>query len=174
MRNLFMSRGFFATFLIGMVLFAGIAACDASQLRPHEPLDPAKAQSLPTSPLTIQSGSVTHTFTVELARTERERNIGLMHRNYLAPDRGMLFDFQSEQPEKFWMRNTFIPLDMLFVRATGEIVFIAENTVPHSDMPVGPNVPVQAVLELAGGTAKRLGLKPGDIVRHPVLKAGKP
>jgi uncharacterized membrane protein (UPF0127 family) len=174
MRILFMRRGLIAAAIVFLALFTGIAGCDASQLRPHEPLDPAKAQSLQTSVLSIQSTGVTHTFTVELARTERERNIGLMHRNFLAPDRGMLFDFQSEQPEKFWMRNTFIPLDMFFVRSSGEIVYIAENTTPHSEAPVGPDQPVQAVLELVGGTAKRLGLKPGDFVRHPILKGAQP
>src|SRR5690606_26135924 len=102
--------------------------------------------------------------------TQDERNIGLMHRSYLAPDRGMLFDFQTESREAFWMRNTFIPLDMIFIHSDGEIEMIAENTVPHSERPVGPRAPIQAVLELAGGTAARLGIKRGDIVRHEIFK----
>ena len=153
---------------------AGVLAIDVPQvfaqgLRPHEPLDPAKAQMLPTSPLAIQSSGQSHRFTVELANTEKQRAIGLMHRNTLAPDRGMFFDFQTERAEQFWMRNTFIPLDMLFIRSSGEIVFIAQNTTPHSDAPVGPAQPVQAVLELPGGTAARLGFKAGDVVQHAIF-----
>jgi uncharacterized membrane protein (UPF0127 family) len=159
--------------VFGFLFVLALVSCaplSAQGLRPREPLNPAKAQSLPTSPLTIESGSARHTFTVELAATGPERDTGLMHRNQLAADRGMLFDFQREQPVRFWMRNTFIPLDMIFIRANGEIIAIAENTVPHSETPVGPPRPAQAVLELAGGTAARLGLKPGDVVRHPIFK----
>jgi uncharacterized membrane protein (UPF0127 family) len=154
---------------LGIALAVASGAC-AQGLRPHEPLNPAKAQALPTSPLTIQSGGQSLGFIVELATTEKQRDIGLMHRNYLAPDRGMLFDFQKEERTRFWMRNTFIPLDMLFIRATGEIAAIAENTVPHSEAPVGPARPVRAVLELPGGTAARLGVKPGDVVRHEIFR----
>ena len=95
-----------------------------------------------------------------------------MHRDTLAADRGMLFDFSREQRAQFWMRNTFIPLDMLFIRSTGEIAAIAQNTTPHSDAPVGPVQPVQAVLELPGGTAEQLGLKAGDMVQYAIF--GKP
>jgi uncharacterized membrane protein (UPF0127 family) len=160
-------------FVLGLWFFLALASCaplSAQGLRPHEPLNPAKAQSLPTSPLTIESGAARHAFTVELATTGTERDTGLMHRNTLAADRGMLFDFQREQPVRFWMRNTFIPLDMIFVRANGQIAAIAENTVPHSEKPVGAPQPVQAVLELAGGTAARLGIKPGDVIHHPIFK----
>jgi uncharacterized protein len=159
-----------AAALVAISLIAPLPAC-AQGLRPHEPLNPAKAQSLATSPLTIESGGKIHTFTVELADTQQQRDIGLMHRSELAPDRGMLFDFHQEQPVHFWMRNTFISLDMVFIRASGTIAAIAENTTPHSDTPVGPNQAVQAVLELAGGTAARLGLKPGDKVRHAAFTA---
>jgi uncharacterized membrane protein (UPF0127 family) len=158
---------------LGLCFLLALASCaplSAQGLRPHEPLNPAKAQSLPTSPLTIESGAVRHAFTVELASTSDEQSIGLMHRNVLAADHGMLFYFEREQRMRFWMRNTFIPLDMIFVRANGEIAAIAENTTPHSDMPVGPPQPMQAVLELAGGTSARLGLKPGAIVHHQVFK----
>lgn len=158
--------------IVGLMLAVGSASCalQAQGLRPHEPLNPAKAQSLPTSPLTIQSGAKTHSFVVELADTDRQREIGLMHRNDLAANHGMLFDFQGEQMLRFWMRNTFIPLDMIFIRATGEIIFIAENTVPHSDAQVASPQPVQAVLEVPGGTSARLGLKAADIVHHQIFK----
>jgi uncharacterized membrane protein (UPF0127 family) len=166
-----LTRRTFAIFglLLALVASQG-AAVSAQGLRPYEPLDPAKAQSLPVSALTIESGGKSHAFTVELATTDSQRNIGLMHRNALADDRGMLFDFQKEQRARFWMRNTFIPLDMIFIRATGHIAAIAENTVPHSEQPVGPPQAVQAVLEVPGGLAARLGLKPGDVVRHPIFK----
>ena len=167
--------------IVGLMLVVAPAACvslrkapsDSVQaLQPHEPFDAGKAQRLSTSPLTIQSGSQSHHFMVEVADTEKQREIGLMHRDSLASDHGMIFDFHAEQPVQFWMRNTFIPLDMLFIRSTGEIVFIAHNATPHSDAPVGPAQPVQAVLELAGGTAEQLGVKAGDTVQHAIF--GKP
>lgn len=153
-----------------MFLLAACASGTYAQgFRPREVLDPSRAQALPTSSLSIQSGTQSYPFVVELADTSEERGIGLMHRNYLAPDHGMLFDFQVEQQERFWMRNTFIPLDMVFIRASGEIAFIAQNTIPHDERPVGPSQAVQAVLELPGGTAQRLGLKAGDIVHHQIF-----
>ena len=166
----FSRRAFLGLGLLLAVASSSCAPLSAQGLRPHEPFDPAKAQSLATSRLTIQSGGKSHAFIVELAETDTQRNIGLMHRNVLADDRGMLFDFQSEQPVRFWMRNTFISLDMIFIRSTGEIAAIAENTVPHSDKPVGPQQPVQAVLEVPGGTSARLGLKSGDIVHHRIFR----
>ncbi|MHB1204616.1 MAG: DUF192 domain-containing protein [Rhodospirillaceae bacterium] len=150
---------------VGLVLSP---AC-AQMLHPHEPLNPAKAQSLQVSPLTIESGGKVLTFNVELASTEKEHEIGLMHRNVMAADHGMLFDFHMERRASFWMRNTFIPLDMVFIRANGEIAAIKDNAVPHSETPIGPVQPVQAVLELVGGTAGKLGIKPGDRVHHPIF-----
>lgn len=160
--------------LIGLGLLFAITSCNfvplsAQGLRPYEALDPAKAQSLPVSPLSIQSRGKSYSFMVELADTDVQRNIGLMHRNVLSADHGMLFDFHGEQRVSFWMRNTFIPLDMIFIRSSGEIAAIAENTVPHSERPVGPTQPVQAVLEVPGGTAARLGLKAGDVVHHQIF-----
>ena len=84
--------------------------------------------------------------------------------------RGMLFDFQKPRPVFMWMENTYIPLDMLFIRDTGEIVYIAENTVPQSLDTIGVNEPILGVLELAGGTAKRLGIRVGDKVFHRIFK----
>jgi uncharacterized membrane protein (UPF0127 family) len=143
-------------------------AC-AQMLHPHEPLNPAKAQSLKVSPLSIESSGKMLKFDVELASSEREQEIGLMHRNTMAPEHGMLFDFHMERRASFWMRNTFIPLDMVFIRANGEIAAIKDNAVPHSETPIGPQQPVQAVLELVGGTAVKLGIKPGDRVHHAIF-----
>jgi uncharacterized membrane protein (UPF0127 family) len=159
-------RGFLFT---STTIVLAPALARAQFLRPHEPLDPRKAQSLATSPMTIESGGKTYPFTVEVASTERQRDIGLMHRPTLAPDRGMLFDFHSEQDEHFWMRNTFIPLDMFFIRNSGEIIAVFQNAVPHSESPIGHDQRARAVLEVAGGTAARLGIKPGDIVHHAIF-----
>ncbi|MCC6914506.1 MAG: DUF192 domain-containing protein [Rhodospirillaceae bacterium] len=142
------------------------AASPVEDPAPHEPLDPKKAQSLPEAPLTIAG----HSFTVELADDDQEREIGLMHRGRMADDHGMLFDFMTPRRVGFWMRNTFIPLDMLFVKSDGEIVAIMENIRPHVETPVGPDRPVRAVLELNGGIVKKLGLKVGDVVHHGAFK----
>lgn len=159
--------------ILGFWFFLALASCaplSAQGLRPHEPLNPAKAQSLPMSLLTIESGAARHTFTVELADTDTERSIGMMHRTQMAADHGMLFDFQREERLRFWMRNTFISLDLIFIGSDGRIIGIAEKAVPHSESPIGPAKPAQAVLEVVGGTAARLGLKRGDVVRHAIFK----
>ena len=92
-----------------------------------------------------------------------------MFRQSLAPDAGMLFDFNAPSPVSMWMKNTFVPLDMLFVDAGGHIVNIGERTVPGSLEPVTAAAPVRAVLELNGGTAARLGIRPGDRVLFPIF-----
>jgi uncharacterized membrane protein (UPF0127 family) len=122
------------------------------------------AAGLEQVPLTIRSGSAVHRFTVEVARTPAEQETGLMNRQSLASDRGMIFPYDPPQPAAFWMRNTLIPLDMIFVRADGSIVRIAANTVPLSLEPVPSGEPVAAVLEIAGGRSAELGLRAGDTV----------
>lgn len=114
-------------------------------------------------PLTVVSSGRTHHFTVEVARTEEEQAYGLMNRNELAPDRGMIFPFAQPRQASFWMKDTLIPLDIIFVRSDGTIANI-ENAVPLSLQPVRSLGPVSAVLELAGGRSVELGLKPGDKV----------
>ena len=121
-------------------------------------------------PLTIVSGSNRHAFQVEVARNDADRAQGLMYRHNLAPDRGMLFDFGRVQPISMWMQNTYIPLDMIFIRADGTIARIAENTEPLSTRTVSSGEPVLAVLEVNGGTAARLRIKPGDRIEHPLFK----
>ncbi len=115
-------------------------------------------------PLTIRSGAKSHRFLVEVARTPEQQARGLMHRQSLAPDRGMIFPRAQPEPASFWMKNTLIPLDMIFIRADGTIARIAENTAPLSLEPVPSFEPVSAVLEIAGGRAAELGIKPGDRV----------
>ncbi len=108
--------------------------------------------------VTVRQGNQAHRFTVEVARTPEEQARGLMHRTSLAPDRGMLFPFPKPKFASFWMKNTFIPLDIIFIRADGSVDRIAENTIPESLEPVVSGGEVAAVLEVAGGTAARLGL----------------
>ena len=139
------------------------AACGAQgPVERETTLSPAGLQQIP---LTIQSASGTHRFTVEVARSPEEQSRGLMHRQSLAPDAGMLFLYEVPQPASFWMKNTLIPLDILFIRPDGTIVNIAANTVPLSLEPVPSLEPVSAVLEIAGGRAAELGIKEGDRVK---------
>ena len=121
-------------------------------------------------PLTIATDSDSTLFTVEIADTDLSRERGLMFRQRLPPERGMLFDFGQPKAVAMWMKNTYIPLDMLFIRSDGTIAYIAENTVPKTLDPIGVHEPVLAVLEVASGTAKRLGLRAGDIVYHRIFR----
>jgi uncharacterized membrane protein (UPF0127 family) len=118
---------------------------------------PAGAQTF--EPLTVRTRAGAQVFQVEVARNEADRAQGLMYRRSLAPDRGMLFDFARVEPVSMWMQNTYIPLDMLFIRADGSIARIAENTEPLSTTTIPSGEPVLAVLELVGGTARQLGIK---------------
>ena len=120
-------------------------------------------------PLTIIGGSGRHAFQVEVARNDADRAQGLMFRRNLAPDRGMLFDFGRVQPISMWMQNTYISLDMIFIRADGTIARVAENAEPLSTRTIPSGEPVLAVLEVPGGTAARLGIKPGDRVEHSLF-----
>lgn len=126
-------------------------------------------QALEKSRLLVASGERRFEFQVELAEEPEERRIGLMYRRELAADQGMLFDFGQSSPVLMWMRNTYVPLDMLFIRANGDIVNIAHDTVPQSEAILTSEGPVRAVLELPGGTSRLLGIQPGDRVLHPVL-----
>jgi hypothetical protein len=121
--------------------------------------------------LEIASKSGVHTFQVEMAITPEEKEHGLMFRRELPDGQGMLFDFQFDQNVAFWMKNTYIPLDMLFIRADGRILRIAENTEPLSERNIPSGGPVRAVLEVIGGTAKKLGIAPGDHVGGSIFKA---
>jgi uncharacterized membrane protein (UPF0127 family) len=129
----------------------------------------AAAQSF--EPLTIATaGGARHAFMVEVARTDAERAQGLMFRRTLAADRGMLFDFKRVEPVSMWMQNTYVSLDMLFIRPDGTIARIAESTEPLSTRTIPSGEPVLAVLEVPAGTTARLGIRPGDRVEHPLFK----
>jgi len=143
-------------------MVASLAACQPSASNAVElGRSPGGLEQLP---LTVTSSTGKHRFTVEVAKTSEEQSMGLMYRNKLGPDRGMIFPFDPPRDASFWMRNTLIPLDMIFVRADGSIANIAANTVPYSEEPVPSDGPVAAVLEIAGGRSAELGIKPGDKV----------
>src|SRR5450755_378810 len=118
----------------------------------------------------IASKNGVHAFSVEMAENDAERAKGLMYRKELPEGKGMLFDFKREQEVSFWMENTYIPLDMLFIRGDGTILRIAENTEPLSTKMIPSGGPVLAVLEVIGGTARKYGIAPGDRVAHPIFK----
>lgn len=115
----------------------------------------------------IHSGGESHVFTVEIADDDTTRARGLMFREELAPDAGMLFDFFHEREAAFWMQNTLISLDILFIRADGVIARIHENAIPMDTTSIPSGEPVRFVLEIPGGRAAELGLAPGDTLDHP-------
>jgi uncharacterized protein len=120
--------------------------------------------------LEIISGTTTHVFQTEVMKTPEQRSKGLMFRQFMPEDRGMLFDFDREEPVAMWMRNTYIPLDMVFIRANGVIHRIHERAQPLDETTIPAGAPVRYVLELNGGIAAKLGLKAGDRVKHPLIK----
>ena len=145
-----------------IALALALAACSSGK-----PADAGRRdveQAAETVPLTIQSGGKLHRFDVEVARTPEEQSKGLMFRKELAPDGGMLFPFDPPLVASFWMKNTVIPLDMIFIRPDGTIAHIAAKTEPYSLQPVSSGQLNSAVLELAGGRAAELGIEENDRV----------
>jgi uncharacterized membrane protein (UPF0127 family) len=128
------------------------------------PLSLAAQATFPQDRLVIETGGKRIEFAVELAESPEQRAQGLMYRKMLAADAGMLFVEPGEREQLMWMKNTLIPLDMLFIRADGTIHSIHERAVPRSEATISSRGPVKSVLELNGGTAARLGIKPGDKV----------
>jgi uncharacterized membrane protein (UPF0127 family) len=120
-------------------------------------------------PLVIVTLTGSHEFLVEIARTEAQREHGLMFRRSMPQDRGMLFGFESERPVAMWMKNTYLPLDMIFIGRGGKVVGLAENTEPLSEKVIPSGAPAISVLEVNAGVAARIGLKVGDTVRHPLF-----
>ena len=138
--------------LVVIVAFAGAARSDGLEA------------------LQIVTATGTHDFQVEIARDEASRARGLMDRRFMPADHGMLFEFDREAPEAFWMKDTYIPLDMIFISRAGVVTNIAANAEPLSERAIPSGPPCMAVLELNGGAAARIGLKVGDRVRHPFFK----
>lgn len=129
----------------------------------------ARADEL--SALTIATASGVHHFQVEIAATEASREKGLMNRRYMPADRGMLFEFERNEPVAFWMKNTYIALDMIFIAPDGTVTRIVPQAEPLSETTIPSGGPCLAVLELNGGAAAQIGLKVGDRVRHPFFKS---
>jgi uncharacterized protein len=121
--------------------------------------------------LEIVSKSGVHVFAIEMAVTDEERARGLMFRRELPEGQGMLFDFKRDQDVSMWMENTYVSLDMIFIRADGRIARIAENTEPLSRKIISSGGQVRAVLEVVAGTAKKMGIAPGDKVAHSMFSA---
>ena len=119
--------------------------------------------------LEIITATGTHEFSVEVMRSGPQRERGLMFRRFLPQQRGMLFDFATERPVMMWMKNTYLPLDMIFIGHAGKVVGLAENTEPLSKRIIPSGAPAYGVLEVNAGTAARIGLRIGDSVRHPLF-----
>lgn len=147
-------------------LIAAFLAVAASPVRAQS----AAGVTFERTPLEIESGGRRHRFTVEMADNDERRTLGLMHRRSMPADAGMLFDFKRDSPVSMWMRNTLIPLDMLFMDRTGRVTHIHERAVPMSETIIESGGSVRAVLELNGGTVQRLGLKVGDRLIHPMFR----
>jgi uncharacterized membrane protein (UPF0127 family) len=147
-------------------LAAAAAGCGSATTATQAPLERSPA-GLEQVPLTINSANGKHRFTVEVARTPEEQAQGLMFRKSVPPDRGMIFPYDPPVQVSFWMKNTLVPLDMVFIGPDGKIGRIAANTTPMSLDPVASIDPVSAVLEIAGGRAAELGLREGDKVDWP-------
>ena len=142
---------------------AAAAGCGSATTANQAPLERSPA-GLEQVPLTINSANGKHRFTVEVARTPEEQAQGLMFRKSVPPDRGMIFPYDPPVQVSFWMKNTLVPLDMVFIGPDGKIGRIAANTTPMSLDPVASIDPVSAVLEIAGGRAAELGIREGDKV----------
>jgi uncharacterized protein len=152
-----------------MLIHRLVAALFLGLVLPGLVMAAAPLRAAPFKSLEIVSKTCVHVFSVTLAETPVQREKGLMFVKHLPDGQGMLFDFKSEQDIAMWMKNTYIPLDMLFIRGDGRIARIAANTTPMSTAIIPSVVPVRAVLEVAGGTCARLGIRQGDRVAFPIF-----
>ncbi len=152
--SLHLRRAFASAVLVALASLVGVASLAAQTLEA----------------LTVVTASGRHVFQVEVMRTPDERAKGLMFRRFMPADRGMLFDFQRTEPVAMWMQNTFISLDMVFIRSDGTVARVAERTEPLSTRTIPSGEPVLSVLEVNGGIAEKIGLKAGDRVEHGLFK----
>lgn len=153
---------------LGAALLLAVAACGgvpaSTSATASSEGATRSASELDIVPLTIVSGGRTHNFRVEVARTPEQQSRGMMFRDRLTPDRGMIFPYASPQPLRFWMKNTPNSLDLIFIGADRRIESIAPDAVPFSEEGISSVGPVVGVLEIAGGRAAELGLQAGDRV----------
>ena len=129
---------------------------------------PALAEPLET--LQVVTASGTHTFEVEIAADDASRERGLMNRRFMPANRGMLFEFEQNAPVSFWMKNTYIPLDMIFISPAGRVTNVVAEAEPLSERVIPSGPPCAAVLEVNGGVARSIGLEVGDTVRHAFVE----
>jgi uncharacterized membrane protein (UPF0127 family) len=165
-------RGAAAWVALFAILAAGAAVVTWNVERPGaeaQQTPPAAAGASREERLELITASGVHALDVEIARTPEKQALGLMYRTHLPDDKGMLFPHPEPRELTMWMRNTYIPLDMVFIRADGTVHRIEARTEPLSERIIASQGPVSAVLELAGGAAHRLGLKPGDKVVHSLF-----
>jgi hypothetical protein len=130
----------------------------------------AQSDQMPRGELFIETASGKRRFEIEIARTRQQQQRGLMFRTELAANAGMLFVYPLEHEIVMWMKNTLIPLDMLFIGSDGRITHIAERRTPLSEDHIFSRGPARSVLELRGGTVNLLRIKPGDLVRSEALE----
>jgi uncharacterized protein len=156
---------------LSLLVLAVVAACspmsaDAAQKQQRTAESPARhpASGLQVLPLAIVSGGKRHAFRVEVARSAPEQAQGLMFRTAMGANEGMIFPMEPNRQVSFWMKNTVIPLDLVFIGPDRRIESVAANAVPYSLAPIPSKGVVAAVLELSGGRAAELGLRPGDRV----------
>lgn len=152
-----------------LALSIAFAATLAGAALAQAPADPKPAPPGPTDPLNIVSSGKVHAFKVELADTPQESELGLMYRQSIPKDGGMIFDFGQPKQTGMWMKNCLFPQDMLFLGSDGTVLAIAQNARPGSERIIDPGFPVKGVLELNGGTTKALGIKPGDKIQHKMF-----
>ncbi len=159
----------FWVLIIGLMAVTAITLnppfADADTVKPENAYNPARFDTVcvPLRFVSFDTEAVTE-ISVEVAATPAAKTKGLMNREFLAPDGGMIFIFGQEQVSSFWMKNTLIPLDMIFLAGDGTIMHIHENAIPHDLTPISSQVPVFYGLELRGGTAERLDMQVGDYI----------
>lgn len=153
--------------MLRIVTFIGLLLTGACAATAQQPV------AFPRSTLTIITVTGSHRFNVEIARTPTQMERGLMFRRSLAANAGMLFDFGADRPSAMWMKNTYVPLDMIFIHRDGRVESIHYGAEPRSTRTITSRGPVRAVLEVRAGIAKLLGIRPGDRLVHPMFKPAK-
>jgi uncharacterized protein len=149
------------------VVLALLALAPAPLLSP--PAHALEAQEAVTERLTLETSGGPRVVEVEVARTPAARDRGLMYRRFMPENRGMLFDFERPQNVMMWMKNTYIPLDMIFISRDGKVTHVEEDTEPLSEAIISSHGPAFAVLEVNAGFARKAGLKVGDVVKHKLF-----
>ena len=157
-------RGVLALALLTPGLATGVAAYMAA------PATGVAQTGLATVPLTIQTATGKHRYTVEVAASPQAQETGMMYRRSMPANHGMIFPFATSRVLTFWMENTWLPLDLVFIGDDGKVVSIAADAKPMSRDIISSQVPARSVLELNGGEAARIGLRPGDMVSYKLPK----